>query len=274
MRKMLAISLAAGAALGLALPAARAATIFDINFNADTGDHPATAAAADAPPANTNPSSLQSSSYVLIKTATPTYFTGFGDGQFAVVDVDQKSAGLFLTPHAADQVARGILDFKVDFQIDGDVSGATGSFGFPFWAAQNVVGGNVVITQLQIDVTNGAISFQHQTGTGNVTEDATTIASLDAAHTLQAILTLNGGNSSIIYKLDGTALENSSGTSEFAVGELGTGNQFQQLIVHSSSKMTGRVALDNITLDISSLPEPAGLSVLMLGGVWLMRRRR
>jgi hypothetical protein len=270
-------SMAAGAAvLGLAAaPAARGATIFDVNFNSDTGTSPAVATASDAPPANTKPSSLQGSSSVLLKTSSAAYFNGFSDSQFTVVDVTQKSAGLFLAPATADQVATGVIDFKCDFQVDGSVSGATGQFSFPFWAFQKGAGWtNVVITQLAVDMANGTVTMQHQTGSGNATETASVKAAFNTKHTLEAVLMLNGSNSSVIYYLDGQALETAGGVSRFGIGSLGENNAFQQAIIHSNSTMTGRVGIDNVTLDISALPEPGSLGAMVLGGMLLLRRRR
>jgi hypothetical protein len=276
MLRNLSFSIVAGAAvLGLAVaPAARGAAIFDVNFNNDTGTSPVVATASDAPPANTKPSSLQGNSSVLIKTASASYFTGFSNDQFAVVDVAQKSAGLFLLPNIADQVAMGVIDFKCDFQIDGSVSGATGQFSVPFWASRKGTGWtNVVITQLAVDVTNGTVTMQHQTGSSNTTETASVKAALNTRHTLEAVITLNGSNSSVIYYLDAHPLETAGGVSRFGIGSPGEGNAFQQAIIHSNSTMTGRVGIDNVTLDISAVPEPASLGAMVVGGVLLLRRR-
>jgi hypothetical protein len=264
--------------LPLALWSTAGATpIFNVSFGTDasaTGSAPAVATAADAPPANLKPTatSAQSGTSVLVQNgATAADFSSFGSGNFLVytnnVASGSATAKTEYELNAADQTNTGVFTLTYHLQLDANAPdttrGRTGTFGAYFYSNSSIVG------LLTVSASDGSLTLYRTTdaGTTNAAVNNFTIAT-GVDYTITGILTLNGNSSTVDFMVGDTKLLNGMGNgvanvplTKIRLANLGT-------------KANDIVGIDTVTLDISSVPEPASLSLLALGGLGLLMRRR
>jgi len=130
-------------------------------------------------------------------------------------------------------------------------------------------------TNLQFNGMFGAAQGQFEQQNSFGVEHIKVFAKIDDGANQEILsFTANGGTSGTSLFLNGTGTELTKAMAQFSANIEGTGSILTLTVSMRSSSATETAAVDHLILSGDVVPEPMTMSLLALGGVGLLRRRR
>jgi hypothetical protein len=277
-RTVLSLSAALGAMV-FAGAAAQAAPLFNVTFNSDTAGSPPVPTAATAGGTSTEPTAtvVQTGTSVLVQNGytdsndSTQKLGGSGDNVLVLSDSSiasstpaNQSCSVTFKGNAADAATSGKVDLDADFLLD-KITNPAASGNITFTLTNS---GGSKMSQVIFNY-NQNLTFNSFDSSGVIiAANSTTIAHepgmLDTVFHLKLELDLDALTQTL-------TLGNNAPMS----GTLPTGTSFLSTALSTSTSGAGVVVLDNFQTSVpTAAPEPASLSLLGLGGLLMLRRRR
>ncbi|MCC7350895.1 MAG: PEP-CTERM sorting domain-containing protein [Phycisphaerales bacterium] len=277
MKRALILAAAAASVSTLFAVQSQAAVFYDVNFSNQVAGNTLSFQASTAGTPNTNPSAIgQQNAPPNIDTvqaaagytdATTSNTIGGASDMVAVLADHSTnwSPGIYFKNAAGEEVSSGKVNIKMDVLLDTYINNTNPDpykGGWSFFSVRNLanqnIGGFVINYGNGAALSNFATVGGANSYSGSLTAAAGTVLHVDYTAdftTLKQTLSLDNGVHSITNNLP-------------------SGSAYGQIVINPGSGPSyNTLALDNVHIESTPVPEPASLALLGLGGMLMLRRR-